>query len=50
MEKCCGCYAENGLTAVGVKAIADACGCKVASRYPYFENSDDPVVRSPNAV
>ena len=21
------CYAENGLTAVGVKVVADACGC-----------------------
>ena len=33
MEKCYDCYAENGLTAVGVKAIADTCGCNVASLY-----------------
>ena len=26
MEKCFDCYAENGLTAVGVKVVADACG------------------------
>ena len=46
MEKCFDCYAEYGLTAVGVKAIADACGCNVASLYQYFENLDDLIVKS----
>ena len=46
MEKCFDCYAENGLTAVGVKAIADACGCNVASLYQYFDNLDDLIIQS----
>ena len=27
MEKCFECYAENGLTGTGMKALAKACGC-----------------------
>ena len=27
MEKCFECYAENGLTGTGIKALAAACGC-----------------------
>ena len=46
MEKCFECYAENGRSAVGVKAIADACGCNVASLYQYFENLDDLIIKS----
>ena len=46
MEKCYDCYAENGLAAVGVKAIAKACGCNVASLYQYFDNLDDLIVKS----
>ena len=46
MEKCFDCYAENGLTVVGVKAIADACGCNVASLYQYFDNLDDLIIQS----
>ena len=46
MEKCYDCYAENGLTAVGVKAIANACGCNVASLYQYFDNLDDLIVQA----
>ena len=46
MEKCYACYAENGLTGVGVKAIADACGCNVASLYQYFENLDNIIIQS----
>nr|MDD6335700.1 TetR/AcrR family transcriptional regulator [bacterium] len=46
MEACFDCYAENGLFAVGVKAVADACGCNVASLYQYFDNLDDLIVRS----
>ena len=46
MEKCFDCYAENGFTSVGVKAIADACGCSVANLYQYFDNLDDLIVKS----
>ena len=46
MEKCFDCYAESGLAAVGVKAIATACGFNVASLYQYFENLDDLIIQS----
>ena len=46
MEKCFDCYAENGLGAVGIKAIANACGCNVSSIYQYFDNLDDLIVKS----
>ena len=46
MEKCFDCYAENGFASVGVKAIADACGCNVASLYQYFDNLDDLIVHA----
>ena len=46
MEKCFDCYAEKGFASVGVKAIADACGCNVASLYQYFDNLDDLIVQS----
>ena len=46
MKKCFDCYAENGLAGVGVKAIAAACGCNVASLYQYFDNLDDLIVKS----
>lgn len=46
MEKCFDCYAENGLTGVGIKTVADACGCNVASLYQYFDNLDDLIIQS----
>ena len=46
MEKCYGCYAENGLSSVGIKAIADDCGCNVASLYQYFDNLDDLIAQA----
>ena len=46
MEKCFDCYAEGGLSAVGVKAVAKACGCNVASLYQYSDNLDDLIVKS----
>ena len=46
MEKCFDCYAEHGLTEVGVKTIAEACCCNVASLYQYFENLDDIIIQS----
>ena len=46
MERCFDCYAENGFTSVGVKAIARACGCSSGSLYQYFDNLDDLIVKS----
>ena len=46
MEKCYNCYAENGFSSVGIKAIAKACDCSVATLYLYFENLDDLIVKS----
>ena len=46
MEKCYDCYAENGLSSVGIKAIAKACGCNAATLYLYFENLDDLIIQS----
>ena len=46
METCFDCYAENGFTSVGIKAIAKACDCSVASLYQYFDNLDDLIVQS----
>lgn len=46
MEKCYECYAENGLYSVGVKAIAEACGCNSATLYLYFDNLDDLIIQS----
>ena len=46
MEKCFDCYAENGFSSVGIKAIAKACDCSVATLYLYFENLDDLIVQS----
>ena len=33
MEKCFECYAENGLTGAGIKALAAACGCTTYDDY-----------------
>lgn len=46
MKKCFDCYAENGFSSVGIKAIAKACDCSVATLYLYFENLDDLIVKS----
>lgn len=46
MEKCFECYAENGLSGVGIKAIAQACECNSATLYLYFENLDDMIIQS----
>ena len=40
MEKCFECYAENGLTGTGMKALAKACGCTPGNLYLYFDNLD----------
>ena len=46
MEKCFECYAENGLTGTGIKALADACGCTKANLYSYFKNLDELIIKS----
>ena len=46
MEGCFDCYAENGLTGTGIKALADACGMSKASLYTYFDSLDDLIVQS----
>ena len=46
MEITFDCYAENGFSSVGIKAISKACGCNSASLYQYFDNLDDLIVKS----
>ena len=46
MEKCYECYAEHGLGAVGIKGLAQACGCASANLYTYFTDLDDLIVQS----
>mgnify|MGYP002524714953 CR=1 FL=1 len=46
MEKCFQCYAENGLSGTGIKALAEACGFTQANLYGYFENLDDLIIQS----
>ncbi|MDD6186780.1 MAG: TetR/AcrR family transcriptional regulator [Oscillospiraceae bacterium] len=46
MNTCFDCYAENGLSSVGIKAIAKACDCSVATLYLYFDNLDDLIIQS----
>ena len=33
MEKCYDCYAENGLASVGIRKLAESCGCSSAVLY-----------------
>ncbi len=46
MEKCFECYAENGLTGTGIKALAQACGCTTGNLYCYFNSLDDLILES----
>ena len=46
MEKCFECYAENGLFSVGIRGLAEACGCNSGTLYTYFEDLDDLIVQS----
>ena len=46
MERSFACYAENGFSSVGIKAIAKGCDCSVATLYLYFDNLDDLIVKS----
>ncbi len=46
MVKCFDCYAENGLTGTGIKALAGACGCTTGNFYCYFKSLDDLIIES----
>lgn len=46
MESCFDCFAEKGLSGVGIRALAEFCGCNSAVFYTYFENVDDLIVQS----
>ena len=46
MQKCFECYAENGLNSVGIRGLAQACGCNSAVIYNYFKDLDDLIVQS----
>lgn len=46
MEKCFECFAENGLSSVGIRALAEYCGCNSATLYTYFKDLDDLIVQS----
>lgn len=48
MEKCFDCYAEYGLSSVGIKTLGKACGISSGSLYTYFEDVDDLIVQSAN--
>ena len=46
MERCFECYAENGFTGTGIKALAAACGCTTGNLYAYFKNLDELTIES----
>lgn len=46
MENCYNCYAEHGLSGVGIKGLAKACGITSGSLYTYFEDLDDLIIQS----
>lgn len=46
IERCFECYAENGFTGTGIKALAAACGCTTGNLYAYFKNLDELIIES----
>ena len=46
MEKCFECYAENGLSDVGIRGLAKACNVNSSVLYTYFEDLDDLIIQS----
>ena len=46
MERCFECYAENGFTGTGIKALAAACGGTTGNLYAYFKNLDELIIES----
>lgn len=46
MEKCYECFAEKGLSGVGIRTLGEHCGCNPAVFYSYFDNLDDLIVQA----
>lgn len=46
MEKCFECFAENGLSGVGIRTLGKFCGCNTAVFYNYFDDMDDLIVQA----
>ena len=46
MEKCFECYAENGLSGVGIRALGQYCQTNPANLYTYFKDVDDLIIQS----
>lgn len=46
MKKSYDCFAENGLGSVGIRALAQCCGCNSATLYTYFKDLDDLIIQS----
>ena len=46
MEKCFECYADNGLSGVGIRFLGQYCGTNPANLYTYFKDVDDIIVQS----
>lgn len=46
MEKCYECFAENGLNSVGIRGLAEYCGCNSSTLYTYFSDLDDLIIQS----
>ena len=46
MEKCFECYADNGLSDVGIRGLAKACNVNSSVLYTYFKDLDDLIIQS----
>lgn len=46
MEKCFECYADNGLSDVGIRGLAKACNVNSSVLYTYFNDLDDLIIQS----
>lgn len=46
MEKCFECYADNGLSSVGIRFLGQYCKTNPANLYTYFEDVDDIIIQS----
>lgn len=46
MQLCYDCYAEYGLSNVGIKKLGEACNIASGSLYTYFKDLDDLIIQS----
>ncbi len=46
MEKAFECYAENGISGVGIRKVGEYCNTNTANFYTYFKDLDDLIVQS----